>query len=500
MPYRALDLGQARIASLDEWPELLQADDLAHHQAIRSGAPELGPVAERIAAVRRAGRPVIGFLGAEAVTAGLRPLLVDLLRRGLLTHIAMSGAAASRDFALVVSSATAAGLHQAIRDGARAGLGLGEALGCFLAGHEGEERELSVLYQAYRLAVPITIHVTIGADALSLAAGPDLGALGFASGQDFRVLCASLADPAGGMLVNLGWSDTGLEVLSSALATIRSLELDAGDFTTAGIAGPLDQNLAALHAMFTHVMGSPAPGEILTPQPATTAPLDPDEMLAAVEQRSAAAAEALQDLTRRHPALQAVAGDLARAYLAIARSLDCGGTLFLCGNGGSFSDALHISGEMLKSYARPRPIPAAHRSRLAGERNGEVLAANLERGLRAIVLGANPALNSAVSNDFSARDLSYAQELYALARPGDAFLGISTSGKAANVGNAASVARALGLTTIALTGPDGGPLAAQVDVPIRAPGARTDRIQEQHVVLYHTLCEMLEVDLCLTSS
>ncbi len=232
------------------------------------------------------------------------------------------------------------------------------------------------------------------------------------------------------------------------------------------------------------------------PSPVRERQADMAEEMAAVARRSAAAAAVLRDLEGRHPALEDAAADLARAYLAIAESLAGGGILFLCGNGGSMADALHISGEMLKSYAHPRPLPEAHRSRLARERNGEALAANLECGLRAVVLGLNVALESAVNNDCAARDLSLAQELYALARPGDVLLGISTSGKAMNVGSAVSVARVLGLTTIALTGPTGGALAQQVDIAIHAPGARTDRIQEMHVLLYHALCEMLEVDLC----
>lgn len=222
-------------------------------------------------------------------------------------------------------------------------------------------------------------------------------------------------------------------------------------------------------------------------------------MVELAARRNPRAVQVLTDMVARHPDLAGLAESLAHAYSLIAESLARGGILFLCGNGGSLSDALHISGELLKSYAHRRPLPEAHRARLLSEWNGEVLADNLERGLRAVVLGVNPSLTSAVNNDFAARDLAYAQELYALARPGDVLLGISTSGKAANVRNAVSVARALGLRTIALTGPAGGPLAGQVDVAIRAPGARTDRIQEQHVVLYHALCEMLEVDLAVQS-
>ena len=166
--------------------------------------------------------------------------------------------------------------------------------------------------------------------------------------------------------------------------------------------------------------------------------------------------------------------------------------LFLAGNGGSMADALHISGELLKSYKHPRPLPEGLRQRLAAQVHGDVLARTLEGGLRAVVLGINPALASAVANDSPERDMGFAQELLALARPGDVLLGISTSGRARNVRYAVSVARARGITTIALTGADGGPLAEQVDVTIRAPAHETDRVQEQHIALYHCLCEMLE--------
>ncbi len=124
-----------------------------------------------------------------------------------------------------------------------------------------------------------------------------------------------------------------------------------------------------------------------------------------------------------------------------------------------------------------------------------MLARNLEPGLRAVVLGVNPSLASAVANDMPDRDMNLAQELLALAQPGDVLLGISTSGNARNVAYGAQTARSLGLTVLALTGEAGGRLAALADIPIRVPEQRTDRVQELHVHCYHTLCEMLETEL-----
>ena len=96
-------------------------------------------------------------------------------------------------------------------------------------------------------------------------------------------------------------------------------------------------------------------------------------------------------------------------------------------------------------------------------------------------------------NDVSAQGIGYAQELLALARPGDVLLGISTSGNARNVCYAAQVARALDVAVIALTGQGVGKLASLADVAIRAPATETARVQEYHQPLYHCLCKMLEM-------
>jgi D-sedoheptulose 7-phosphate isomerase len=158
------------------------------------------------------------------------------------------------------------------------------------------------------------------------------------------------------------------------------------------------------------------------------------------------------------------------------------------------SDALHISGELLKSYTLPRPLDADTKARLrsAGP-DGEILGQALQRGLRTMVLGLNHSLSSALENDIATPAIGYAQELLVMARPGDALLGISTSGNAHNVCYAAQVARALDVTVISLTGQHGGKLAALADIAIRVPATRTDRIQEMHIFLYHCLCEMLEI-------
>jgi len=188
----------------------------------------------------------------------------------------------------------------------------------------------------------------------------------------------------------------------------------------------------------------------------------------------------------------AAAAVLANAYLALVPVFAAGGTLFVCGNGGSMADAIHISGELLKSFVRKRPIPSDVVDRLLLEPEGSALAASLQAGLRVHVLGLNPALLSAVANDLPLEGIGYAQELLALAKRGDALLGISTSGKARNVHLALSVARAIGMTTLGLTGAAPNPLSERVDVAVAVPETETFRVQELHQTLYHQLCLMLE--------
>ncbi len=121
------------------------------------------------------------------------------------------------------------------------------------------------------------------------------------------------------------------------------------------------------------------------------------------------------------------------------------------GNGGSNADALHIVGELNKSFERLRPLSPELKAKFEGLPFGEQLANNLEAGLSSHALGFNVALKTAVENDTPIRDIAFAQELNALVRPGDVLLAISTSGNAANCLMAMSVAKAHGAVAVALT-------------------------------------------------
>ena len=208
-----------------------------------------------------------------------------------------------------------------------------------------------------------------------------------------------------------------------------------------------------------------------------------------------AVAGAVEAVMKRFEGLGGAREGLIAAYRRIAEAFKTGGILYICGNGGSFADAVHIKGELAKSFEMERPIGDTEViERLKESELGRRLLGKLEGGLPVVVLGESDSLRSAYEND---RDpaLAYAQELNSFVghiRCG-VLLGISTGGNAANVMAAMTLARAYGLGTVSFTGAGGGKLAALAEVDWRVPGNTPPDVQENQVPLYHALCRMLEV-------
>lgn len=198
-------------------------------------------------------------------------------------------------------------------------------------------------------------------------------------------------------------------------------------------------------------------------------------------------------LIERYSILEACKDDIEKAYLVLEECYETDHKLLIAGNGGSAADSEHIAGELMKRFKIPRPVPVEFSEKLKSidVTRGENLSKNLERGLMAIPLVAHEALSTAYINDVDGLGV-FAQQLYGFGRPGDVFLGISTSGNSKNVMSATVVARALGIKVIGLTGAKGGELADVADVAIKVPETETYMIQELHLPVYHCLCLMLE--------
>ncbi len=201
----------------------------------------------------------------------------------------------------------------------------------------------------------------------------------------------------------------------------------------------------------------------------------------------------LEELVERYPALDAVKDDVRKAYELLEACYEQGGKLLIAGNGGSCADAEHIVGELMKGFVKRREVSDSFAEclRSADEVRGAELAKKLQGGLPAIALTGHAGLSTAYLNDVDG-DLIFAQQTYGYGRPGDVLIGISTSGNAKNVMYAMTVAKALGMKTIGLTGKDGGALKREADVSVVVPETETFKIQELHLPVYHALCLMLE--------
>ena len=204
-------------------------------------------------------------------------------------------------------------------------------------------------------------------------------------------------------------------------------------------------------------------------------------------------AQHIESLLSRYTMLGTAREDIIKAYLVLEECYENGGKLLVAGNGGSAADSEHIAGELMKRFRIPRPVPSSFAEKLIeiDPLLGENLARNLERSLMAIPLVAHEALSTAYINDVDGVGV-FAQQLYGYGRPGDVFLGISTSGNSRNVMAAAVVAKAVGIKVIGLTGAKGGKLAGIADVCVKAPSDETFMIQEYHLPIYHCWCLMLE--------
>jgi D-sedoheptulose 7-phosphate isomerase len=166
-------------------------------------------------------------------------------------------------------------------------------------------------------------------------------------------------------------------------------------------------------------------------------------------------------------ALPALAADVSRAIDMICASLTSDGQLFVAGNGGSAADAQHIVAELTGRFLRER------------------------QPIRAMALHGNASALTAIGNDYGFQFV-FARELAAHARPGDILLAITTSGNSANILHAIEIARKHKVSVIGLTGDSGGKIRTLCDLCLCVPSKSTPRIQEMHIAIGHTICEIVE--------
>jgi hypothetical protein len=216
-------------------------------------ARELKELAERIREARRLQRAIIIGLGGHVIKTGLAPVLIDLIERGYATAFAMNRAAMIHDFEIALAGQTSEDVdatlgsgqfgmaeetgrivNEAIRDGARDRLGMGEALGRRLHEMNAAHADASVLCSAYAANLPVTVHVAIGTDIVDIHPSADGASVGQTTYQDFRLLCAIVRElDGGGVYLNLGSAVLLPEVFLKTVTVVRNLGYKLEDFTTA---------------------------------------------------------------------------------------------------------------------------------------------------------------------------------------------------------------------------------------------------------------------------
>lgn len=184
----------------------------------------------------------------------------------------------------------------------------------------------------------------------------------------------------------------------------------------------------------------------------------------------------LDFLTREiaaHNAMYAQLPNLFPAVIEVANAMRAtiqnGGKILLMGNGGSAADSQHIAAEIVGRYKKER------------------------RGMAAIALTTDSSILTSVGNDYG-YDYIFARQIEALCQPQDLVIGITTSGNSKNVVNAIIEANSIGATTVGLTGGTGGKLLELCKYNLVMPSSETPRIQEAHIFIGHSLCDMLEAD------
>lgn len=214
-------------------------------------AHDIKAVGKAVAEAHRNGRPVILGMGAHSIKVGLSPVIIDLMRRGVITALAANGACIIHDFEIAYAGQTSEDVarelctgtfgmaqetgrmvNHAITAGVKQGYGIGHSMGVFIDSSDFPYRDKSLFREAYLLGIPATVHVAIGADIIHMHPEADGASIGEGSLRDFRLFTAAVADLEGGVYINLGSAVVLPEVFLKALTVARNLGHTVEEFTT----------------------------------------------------------------------------------------------------------------------------------------------------------------------------------------------------------------------------------------------------------------------------
>jgi hypothetical protein len=242
MPFPQFDRSKLRLQPLKQRRHDLTLDVIQPLDAPATfDHPSIPAIGRRLAEAKERGASRILMMGAHVLRAGTQRHLIDLMERGLVSLIAMNGAGPIHDweFALIGASTESVAryvssgefglweetgrMNDALTKGVKAGLGLGESIGMAIAEGFFPHKDTSVLAAAYRLRIPVTVHIGVGYDIIHEHPNADGGVLGRASYTDFLIFAEHVRNLEGGIVLNFGTAVMGPEVYLKALAMARNV-------------------------------------------------------------------------------------------------------------------------------------------------------------------------------------------------------------------------------------------------------------------------------------
>ncbi len=285
-PYEEFDLSAVRTYPLSSRHSKARAEDFARpverggsfaawfdSLPAMLGAADLHRVVDAIAAARQRSAGVMWGIGAHVIKTGVSPVLIDLMRRGYVSALAMNGAGVIHDFEIALSGATSEDVDEALGPG-RFGmaeetgrllneivnsasakeLGFGQAVAAYLSDARPAHADRSLLVAAHRLNVPVTVHVALGTDIVHMHPDASGAAIGDASLRDFRYFVSSVARLTGGVYLNCGSAVVLPEVFLKAVALARNQGVSLEGLTTVNI------DFVRLYRPQTNVVARPVAG------------------------------------------------------------------------------------------------------------------------------------------------------------------------------------------------------------------------------------------------
>ncbi len=220
---------------IDSLPTILAANNLRN-------------VIDNIVKAHNKNRQVVLALGAHVIKCGLSPIVIDLMKRGIVTAVAMNGSGAIHDYEISLIGETSEDVSHSLSDGtfgmaketaeaiqaaaSTPEIGLGLALGNKILNDKNKHKQLSLLAEGARLNIPVTVHVAIGTDIIHMHPCVSGGDMGESSHVDFKILCSVVSELEGGVWLNVGSAVIMPEVFLKAITVARNLGKKVKDFTT----------------------------------------------------------------------------------------------------------------------------------------------------------------------------------------------------------------------------------------------------------------------------